>query len=224
MTTETGRTTTRFRLSQEMIAIVTVGVALAGLRLFTIADLREDRAAWQAERQQQHAAWEAESRQYRDEVRSAREAFQRETLRITETHPKLAGAAPFEAPESTPNANGLEGTWTAYDDKGLATEVRITDHSASGTSGTVCYVRKDGAVAFFDFAPGARIEGQTKDDRVEVVRAPFKAKMTHRIELIGDGQLHYKERVHSKPWRLTLKMQRGAAEDGCIRRIRPPRG
>ena len=87
----------------------------------------------------------------------------------------------------------------------------------------MCYVRKDGAVAFLDFAPGARIEARTKDDRVEVERAPFKAKMTHRIELMGDGQLQYKERVRNKPWRLTLEMQRGAVEDGCIRRIRPPR-
>ena len=131
-------------------------------------------------------------------------------------------ASPLNSPESTPNATGLEGTWTAYDDKGLATEIRITGHSAEGASGTVCYVRKDGAVAFFDFAPGARIEGRSTDDRVEVVRAPFKAKMTHRIELIGDGQLQYKERVRNKPWRLTLKMQRGAVENGCIRRIRPP--
>lgn len=131
-------------------------------------------------------------------------------------------ASPLKAPGSMPDATGLEGTWTAYDDKGLATEVRITDHSANGTSGTVCYVRKDGAVAFFDFAPGARIEGRTKNDRVEVVRAPFKAKMKHRIELTGDGQLQYKERVRNKPWRLTLEMQRGAVEDGCIRRVRPP--
>ena len=97
MTTATGRATTRFRLSQEMIAIVTVGLALAALRLVTVADLREegqaDRAAWQAERQRHHAAWQAESRQYRDEVRSSREAFQREILRITEAHAKPAGVA-----------------------------------------------------------------------------------------------------------------------------------
>lgn len=117
MTTETGRTTMRFRLSQEMIAIVTVGLALAGLILVTVDDIRDEgqaeRAAWQAERQQyrdtaranwaawlaenqqRRAAWQAEVRQYRDEARSAREAFQREILRIREAHAKpAAGASP----------------------------------------------------------------------------------------------------------------------------------
>ena len=115
MTTETERTMTRFRLSQEMIAIVTVGLALAGLVLVTVGDIREEgqteRAAWQAESQQyrdgaqanwtawqtesqqRRAAWQAESRQYREEVRSAREAFQREILRIREAHAKPAGGA-----------------------------------------------------------------------------------------------------------------------------------
>lgn len=86
MTTETGRATTRFRLSQEMMAMVTVGLALAAPRLVTVADLREE---GQADR----AAWQAESRQYRDEFRSSREAFERETLRITEAHAKIAGVA-----------------------------------------------------------------------------------------------------------------------------------
>ena len=93
MTAETGRATTRFRLSQEMIAIVTVGLALAALILVTVADLREE---GQADR----AAWQAESRQYRDEVRASREAFQRkseawqrEILRIREAQARPAGVA-----------------------------------------------------------------------------------------------------------------------------------
>ena len=117
MTTESGRTTTRFRLSQEMITIVTVGVALAGLILVTVDDIREEgqaeraawqaenqqyrdaaranRAAWLAENQQRRAAWQAEVRQYRDEARSAREAFQREIVRIRKAHAKpAAGASP----------------------------------------------------------------------------------------------------------------------------------
>ena len=44
----------RFRLSQEIVASVTVGVALAGLVLATVGDLRDearaDRAAAQADR------------------------------------------------------------------------------------------------------------------------------------------------------------------------------
>ena len=81
----------RFRLSQETVAIVTVGIALAGLNLATVGDLREegradraaaqaDRAAAQADRaaaQADRAAWQAESRQLRDEARADRENFQR---------------------------------------------------------------------------------------------------------------------------------------------------
>ena len=73
MTDENQRTKGRLRISQEMIAIVTVGVALAGLNLVTTGDLRDLRNEWQAE-----------SRQLRDEARSDREAFQREILRLTQ--------------------------------------------------------------------------------------------------------------------------------------------
>ena len=88
--TETERTTTRFRFSQETIAIVTVGTALAGLNLAAVGDrrgeAREARAAVQADR----AAWQAESRQFRDEARAKPEACQREFLRLTEAHAKVA--------------------------------------------------------------------------------------------------------------------------------------
>ena len=72
----------RFRLSQETIAIITVGIALAGLNVATVGDLREearaDRAAWQAESQQLRAAWQTESRQLRDEARAEREEIRNE--------------------------------------------------------------------------------------------------------------------------------------------------
>lgn len=55
------------RISQETIAIVTVGVALVGLNLDTNG-----------------IAWQAESRQLRDEARSDHEALQREILRLTQ--------------------------------------------------------------------------------------------------------------------------------------------
>ena len=74
----------RFRLSQETVASVTVGIALAGLILATVGDLRDearaDRAAAQTDRaaaQADRAAWQAESRQLRDEARADRENFQR---------------------------------------------------------------------------------------------------------------------------------------------------
>ena len=98
--------TSRFRLKQESITVMTVGIALAGVILTSVSDLREegraDRAAWQAESQElreaaqadratwqaksqelreaaqaDRAAWQAESRQLRDENRAGREAFER---------------------------------------------------------------------------------------------------------------------------------------------------
>ena len=111
MTDESPRSTGRLRISQETIAIVTVGVALAGLILITTGDLRnearEDRSAWQAQSQQMRNAWQAESqqmrnewqaesRQLRDEARARREAadrdreaFQREILRLTQAQAEL---------------------------------------------------------------------------------------------------------------------------------------
>jgi len=68
---DTERTPGRLRLSQETIAIVTVGIALAGLILASVGDLRE-------EARTDRAAWQAESRQLRDEARADREAFQRQ--------------------------------------------------------------------------------------------------------------------------------------------------
>ena len=118
---------------------------------------------------------------------------------------------------------GMVGTWSAYNDRGKATEVRIAQHSAEGTSGTVCFVRKDDSTAFFDFAPGGRIEASTEGERVTVERKPFRAKMTHVMEMTDDGGVTYTERVGNKPPRPTLKMKRGAVEDGCLRRIRPAR-
>ena len=85
MTTEndTERKGVRFRLSQETIAIITVGIALAGLNLATVGDLRNEARA-------DRAAWQAESRQLRDEARADRENFQREILRLTAEQATLA--------------------------------------------------------------------------------------------------------------------------------------
>ena len=131
--------------------------------------------------------------------------------------------APFGAGDEQADTAGMVGTWSGYDDRGKATEVRIADHSAEGTSGTVCFVRKDDSVAFFDFAPGGRIEASPEGERVTVERKPFKAKMTHVMEMTDDGHVTYTESVGNKPPRLTLKLNRGAVDDGCLRRIRPAR-
>ena len=131
--------------------------------------------------------------------------------------------APIDAHDEQADTAGMVGTWSAYDDRGKATEVRIAEHSAQGTSGTVCFVRKDDSAAFFDFAPGGRIEASADGERVTIERKPFKAKMTHVMEMTEDGHLGYIESVGNKPPRLTLEMKRGAVEDGCLRRIRPAR-
>ena len=130
--------------------------------------------------------------------------------------------APLDAHDEQDDSTGMVGTWSAYDKRGKATEVRITEHSGKGASGTVCFVRKDDAVAFFDFGPEGRIEADSEGERVTVERKPFKAKMTHVMEVTDDGHLRYSEKVGTKPPRLTLELSRGAAEDGCIRRIRAP--
>jgi len=79
------RSPVRFRLSQETIAVITVGIALAGLILASVGDLREeartDRAAWQAAVQANHAAWQAAAQAdraaWQAEARANREAFER---------------------------------------------------------------------------------------------------------------------------------------------------
>ena len=89
MTDENQRTKGRLRISQETIAIVTVGVELAGLNLVTTGDLRDLRNEWQAE-----------SRQLREEARSDREAFQREILRLTQGQAELAAIIPSTQPKT----------------------------------------------------------------------------------------------------------------------------
>ena len=115
MTDENQRTKGRLRISQETIAIVTVGIALAGLNLVTTGDLREeartDRAAWQAQSQHlrnewqtqsQHLRneWQTESRQLRDEAHSDRKAFQREILRLTKGQAELAAIVASTQPSN----------------------------------------------------------------------------------------------------------------------------
>ena len=84
-----------FRLSQEMIAIVTVGVALAALNLVTTANtanlIQERRAAraawqaqstaWQAENHRRREQWELEIQRLHGETRSHLDAFHREISR-----------------------------------------------------------------------------------------------------------------------------------------------
>ena len=97
--------TRRSRFSQETVAIVAVGVTLAGLILVTNSDLRDEAAAMRAQAQADRDAWQAESRQLRDEAAADRaqnaadrEHFQREILRLTGGQARLA--AIVERPET----------------------------------------------------------------------------------------------------------------------------
>ena len=83
------RTATRgkFRLSQEMIAIIIFGITLATQQLYLVWDIREEGRAWRTVRAEEIAAWEAEKDQMRDEARTKRERSQREILCPPEADP-----------------------------------------------------------------------------------------------------------------------------------------
>ena len=98
-----------FKLTQETIAIVTVGLTLAALVLtlagFVIsstndirAEARADRAAWQAESARlqaearaDRATWQAESARLQAEARADREAFEKHVIRLTREQSQLSG-------------------------------------------------------------------------------------------------------------------------------------
>ena len=79
------------KLSQETIAIVTVGLTLATLVLtlagFVISSTGDIRAEARADRE----AWQAESARLRDEARADREAFEKHITRLTQGQSQLTG-------------------------------------------------------------------------------------------------------------------------------------
>ena len=91
-----------FKLNQETIAIVTVGLALAGLDVTSDNSIREeiravrtearaDREAWQAEAQSLRAEASAEREALRTEARAEREAFEKHIIRLTQEQSRLTG-------------------------------------------------------------------------------------------------------------------------------------
>ena len=82
---------TRFSLSQEMIAIVTVGVALAGLILMESGEMRAEARADRARTDAAMNEMRAEGRADRAEGRAAREAFERKFIRLVEQQGTLNG-------------------------------------------------------------------------------------------------------------------------------------
>ena len=91
-----------FKLTQESVAIVTVGLTLAALILtlagFVIgstndirAEARADRAAWQAEAQSLRAEARADREALHAEARADREAFEKYITRLTREQGRLTG-------------------------------------------------------------------------------------------------------------------------------------
>ena len=68
-----------FRLGQEAIAIVTVGLALAGLDVTSDNAIRSEMQAIRAEARADREAWQAEARALRAEAGADREALGRLT-------------------------------------------------------------------------------------------------------------------------------------------------
>ena len=81
----------RFSLSQETITILTVGVALAGLILVNVGEVRSEREAMRAEARADRARIEASMNQMRAEGRADREAFDRKITRLFEQQGTLNG-------------------------------------------------------------------------------------------------------------------------------------
>ncbi len=83
------------RLSQETLAILGVGVALAALTLASIAGVRGDIQAVRDEARADRQAIRAEARADREamraEARADRQVFQEQILRLTEQQGELGG-------------------------------------------------------------------------------------------------------------------------------------
>ena len=87
-----------FKLSQETIAIVTVGLALAGLVVASDTAIRSEMQAMRAEMQAMRAdarADRAENQAAREairaEARADREAFEKHITRLTQEQSRLTG-------------------------------------------------------------------------------------------------------------------------------------
>ena len=80
-----------FKLNQETIAIVTVGLALAGLDVTSDNSIREEIRAVRTEARADREAWQAEAQSLRAEARAEREAFEKHIIRLTQEQSRLTG-------------------------------------------------------------------------------------------------------------------------------------
>ena len=77
-----------FSLTQETITILTVGVALAGLIVVNLGDMRSEARAYRAEAR---AEARADREAIRAEARADREAFAKQITRLVEQQGTLSG-------------------------------------------------------------------------------------------------------------------------------------
>ena len=80
-----------FSLSQETITILTVGVALAGLILVNMGEMRAEARADRAEARADRAEARAEREAMRAEGQANREAFEQKIIRLVEQQGTLNG-------------------------------------------------------------------------------------------------------------------------------------
>ena len=102
-----------FKLSQETIAILTIGLTILGTILYTTArvedridgiqseiradrealraEVRADRDALRAEARADRDAFQAEIRRLDDQTRADREAFEKHIIRLTQEQSRLTG-------------------------------------------------------------------------------------------------------------------------------------
>ena len=80
-----------FSLSQETITILTIGMAIIGILLAHMAEIRADRSRLEASMNQMRAEGLAERREMRAEGRANREAFERKIARLVEQQGTLNG-------------------------------------------------------------------------------------------------------------------------------------
>ena len=80
-----------FSLTQETITILTVGVALAGLIVVNLGDMRSEVRAYRAEALAYRAEARADREAIRAEARADREAFAKQITRLVEQQGTLSG-------------------------------------------------------------------------------------------------------------------------------------
>ena len=113
-----------FRLSQETIAIVTVGLALAGLDVTSDNSIRSEMQAFRTEARADRETIRAEARAdreairtearadrdaFRAEARTDREAFEKHIIRLTQEQSRLTGVVE-QIRTARPPASKEQGT------------------------------------------------------------------------------------------------------------------